>query len=85
LFLVDESIMEENSKEDMVVPNSPLEQQFKDFSLTSFMLEEEVIQGQDGLQTPEEGEAAPNPKEEEEKRQEDVIISLTPSTQEGPQ
>ncbi|KAH9319939.1 hypothetical protein KI387_021708, partial [Taxus chinensis] len=39
--LVDESIMDENSKEDMDVPNNPLDQQFKEFSLTRFMLEGE--------------------------------------------
>ncbi|KAH9290841.1 hypothetical protein KI387_034958, partial [Taxus chinensis] len=44
---------------------SPLEQQFEEFSLTRFKLEQEVIQGKDGLQISEEGEVAPNPKEEE--------------------
>ncbi|KAH9321436.1 hypothetical protein KI387_016075, partial [Taxus chinensis] len=52
-------------EEDLAVPTCPLEQQIEDFDLTNFMLEEEFNQEQDCLQTLEEGEAAPNPKEEE--------------------
>ncbi|KAH9323530.1 hypothetical protein KI387_018169, partial [Taxus chinensis] len=46
-------------------PTCPLEQQNEEFDLTNFMLEEEFNQEQDCLQTLEKGEAAPNPKEEE--------------------
>ncbi|KAH9308000.1 hypothetical protein KI387_035911, partial [Taxus chinensis] len=52
-------------EEDLTVPTCPLEQQIEEFDLTNFMLEEEFNQEQDCLQTLEEGEAAPNPKEEE--------------------
>ncbi|KAH9311581.1 hypothetical protein KI387_026616, partial [Taxus chinensis] len=52
-------------EEDLAVPTCPLEQQIEEFDLTNFMLEEEFNQEQDCLQTLEEGEAAPNPKEEE--------------------
>ncbi|KAH9296232.1 hypothetical protein KI387_039820, partial [Taxus chinensis] len=52
-------------EEDLAAPTCPLEQQIKEFDLTNFMLEEEFNQEQDCLQTLEEGEAAPNPKEEE--------------------
>ncbi|KAH9291037.1 hypothetical protein KI387_044166 [Taxus chinensis] len=52
-------------EKDLAVPTRPLEQQIEEFELTNFMLEEEFNQEQDCLQTLEEGEAAPNPKEEE--------------------
>ncbi|KAH9292522.1 hypothetical protein KI387_042292, partial [Taxus chinensis] len=52
-------------EEDLAAPACPLEQQNEEFDLTNFMLEEEFNQEQDCLQTLEEGEAAPNPKEEE--------------------
>ncbi|KAH9312043.1 hypothetical protein KI387_027078, partial [Taxus chinensis] len=42
-------------EEDLAVPTCPLEQQIKEFDLTNFMLEEEFNQGQDYLQTLEEG------------------------------
>ncbi|KAH9319989.1 hypothetical protein KI387_021758, partial [Taxus chinensis] len=63
--LVDESILEESSKRNLAVPTCPLEQQFEEFDMEKFMLEEEFNQEKDGLQTAEEGEATPNPKEEE--------------------
>ncbi|KAH9315883.1 hypothetical protein KI387_024510, partial [Taxus chinensis] len=46
-------------------PTCPLEQQIEEFDLKNFMLEEEVNQEKDCLQAAEEGESAPNPKEEE--------------------
>ncbi|KAH9303307.1 hypothetical protein KI387_014890, partial [Taxus chinensis] len=52
-------------EEDLAVPTCPLEQQTEEFNLTNFMLEEEFYQEQDCIQLVEEGEAAPNPKEEE--------------------
>ncbi|KAH9311246.1 hypothetical protein KI387_026281, partial [Taxus chinensis] len=64
-ILVDESTMERSSEEDLAVPTCPLEQQIEEFDLENFMIEKEVIQEQDGLQAAEEGEDAPNPKEEE--------------------
>ncbi|KAH9310811.1 hypothetical protein KI387_025846, partial [Taxus chinensis] len=64
-ILVDESTMERSSEEDLAVPTCPLEQQIEEFDLENFMIEKEVIQEQDGLQAAEEGEATPNPKEEE--------------------
>ncbi|KAH9324069.1 hypothetical protein KI387_004247, partial [Taxus chinensis] len=51
-------------EEDLTAPTSPLEQKIEEFDLKNFMLEEEFNQGQDCLQTLEEGKAAPNPKEE---------------------
>ncbi|KAH9327857.1 hypothetical protein KI387_044349, partial [Taxus chinensis] len=59
------AIEEESSEEVLAVPTCPLEQQIEEFDLKNFMLEEEFNQEQDCLQTLEEGEATPNPKEEE--------------------
>ncbi|KAH9288395.1 hypothetical protein KI387_032512, partial [Taxus chinensis] len=52
-------------EEDLAAPTCPVEQKIEEFDLTNFMLEEEFNQEQDSLQTLEEGEAAPNPREEE--------------------
>ncbi|KAH9313176.1 hypothetical protein KI387_028211, partial [Taxus chinensis] len=63
---VAQSAMEEKiSKRDLAAPTCPLEQQIEEFDLENFTLEEEFNQEQDCLQATEEGEAAPNPKEEE--------------------
>ncbi|KAH9309041.1 hypothetical protein KI387_036952, partial [Taxus chinensis] len=52
-------------EEVLAVPTCPLQQQIEEFDLTNFMLEEDFNQEKGCLQTLEEGEAAPNPKEEE--------------------